>query len=260
MEKEDSLLFPEVFHASNPLLVGFKGVQIRIAHFKEQVKDFYFRLLLGKHECPKCGGGLVMICPNQCACACGNVFDPTLAFQQSACCRAGLVRKTYHYACSNCNQTVQSRFLFDERIFDAEYFREMMRESRARAKRKREEVKRLLAGERSNPLSFMEEPCLESIPGLAEALNRFIGAELSGGRAFAPKAGFRMADYRNHILSVLRVGSTLFSDIAPLMDDCRRDKVWRFLTLIFMAQDREVELTQYRTDILVGRIGNEAYG
>jgi hypothetical protein len=135
----------------------------------------------------------------------------------------------------------------------------MMRESRARAKRKREEVKRLLAGSRSGALLFMDEPSLESIPGLAEALNDFIGTEVTGGCAFAPKSGFRMGDYRAHILSILGVGSRLFSDIAPLLDDCRRDKIWRFVTLIFMAQDREVELTQYGRDILVGRAINEAY-
>ncbi len=116
-----------------------------------------------------------------------------------------------------------------------------------------------MAGSRSGPLSFIEPPCLESIPGLDEALNSFIGAELSGECAFAAKSGFRMADYRSHILSLLGVGSRLFSDIAPLMDDSRRDKVWRFVTLIFMAQDREVELTQYGRDILVGRVSSEAY-
>jgi hypothetical protein len=68
-----------------------------------------------------------------------------------------------------------------------------------------------------------------------------------------------MGDYRNHILSVLGVGSRLFSDIAPLIDDFRRDKIWRFVTLIFMAQDQEVELTQYGKDILVGKVANEAY-
>jgi hypothetical protein len=135
----------------------------------------------------------------------------------------------------------------------------MMRESRARAKKKREEVRRLLAGSRSDPLSFMEPPCLESIPGLAEALNSFIGAEMAGGGTYVPKSGFRMEDYRNHILSLLGVGSRLFSDITPLMEDYRRDKIWRFVTLIFMAQGREVELTQYGKDILVGRIANEAY-
>jgi hypothetical protein len=135
----------------------------------------------------------------------------------------------------------------------------MMRESRARAKKKREEVRRLLAGSRSDPLSFMEPPCLESIPGLAEALNSFIGTEIAGACGYAPKSGFRMADYRNHILSLLGVGSRLFSDIAPLIEDYRRDKIWRFITLIFMAQDREVELTQYGRDILVGRVSSEAY-
>ena len=116
-----------------------------------------------------------------------------------------------------------------------------------------------MAGSRSDPLSFMEPPCLDSIPGLAEALNSFIRTEMADGYAFAPKSGFRMADYRNHILSLLGVGSRLFSDIAPLLDDSRRDKVWRFVTLIFMAQDREVELTQYGRDILVGRVSSEAY-
>jgi len=259
MAKEDLLLFQEIFHANNPLLGDLKGVQARIARFKEQVRDFYFRILLSQYECPFCGGNLAMIGPSQCACACGNTFDPTFVFQQSHCCKAKLVRRPFHYACSKCNHTVQSRFLFDERVFDASYFREMMRESRARAKGKREEVRRLLAGSRSDSLSFMEPPCLESIPGLAEALNSFIGTEIAGACTYAPKSGFRMADYRNHILSLLGVGSRLFSDIAPLMDDCRRDKIWRFITLIFMAQDREVELTQYGRDILVGRVSNEAY-
>jgi len=196
---------------------------------------------------------------SQCACACGNIFDPTLAFQKTSCCSVRLVRRTFHYVCSRCYQTVASRFLFDERLFDKAYFRQMMRESRDRAKRKREEIKLLLAGSRSGSLSFMEEPCLESIPGLTEALNGFIKSEMVGGYEFAPKLRFRMDDYRNHILSILGFGSKLFSDIGPLINDCRRDKIWRFVTLTFMIQDREVELTQYGTDILVERGGNEAY-
>jgi hypothetical protein len=259
MPKEDVLLSPEALCFDNPLLGGLRGIQVRISHFKERVREFYFRVLLSHYHCTKCGGELAMTGPSQCACACGNVFDPTLGFQQSSCCGAKLVRKTFHYACSRCHQTVQSRFLFDERIFDAAYFREMMRESRARAKKKREEVRGLLAGSRSDPLSFIEALWLEPIPGLAEALNSFIETEMADGCAYVPKSGFRMGDYRNHILSVLGVGSRLFSDIAPLIDDFRRDKIWRFVTLIFMAQDQEVELTQYGKDILVGKVANEAY-
>ena len=120
-------------------------------------------------------------------------------------------------------------------------------------------MKLLLAGSRSGPLSFMEAPCLESVPGLTEALNDFIGAEMAGGAAFAPKSQFSMADYRNHILSILGAGSMLFSDIASLSNDHRRDKVWRFITIIFMTQDRELELTQYGADILVERVVDEAH-
>jgi hypothetical protein len=259
MMKGELLLSSEVLYSNNPLLMGLKGVQVRIAHFKNRVKDFFFRVLLSHYECQKCGGELVMIDQGRCSCSCGNVFDATLAFQQSPCCEARLVRKTFHYACSRCNQTVQSRFLFDERVFDAAYFREMMLESRIRAKRKREEVKRLLARSRSGALQLMEAPCLESAPGLTQALNDFIGVEMAGGAAFAPKSRFSMADYRNHILSILGMGSRLFSDIAPLSSDHRRDKVWRFITIIFMTQDREVELTQYGADILVERVTNEAH-
>jgi hypothetical protein len=135
----------------------------------------------------------------------------------------------------------------------------MMRQSRDRARRKREEIKSLLAGSRSGPLLFMKEPCLESIPGLTEALNDFVEAKITVGFEFSPKSGFWMDNYRNHILSLLGPRSRLFSDIAPLIDDYRRDRVWRFITLIFMTQDREVELTQYGADILVERFHHETH-
>ena len=197
--------------------------------------------------------------PSQCSCACGNVFDPTIAFQQSPCCGAKLIRKTFHYACARCHETVPSRFLFDERLFDPVYFREMMREARARAKKKREELRRFLAGTRSDPLILMEEPCLDSIPGLEEALDGFVGSGMIDFATFLPRSGFSMKEYRNHILQILGAGSRLFSEIRPLAEDYRRDRIWRFITLIFMTQDREVELTQFGADILVERVTSEAH-
>ena len=118
-----------------------------------------------------------MIGQGQCSCDSGHVIDPTLTFQQSPCCNAKLLRKTFHYACSRCHQTVPSRFLFDERLFDKDYFRAMMRESRDRARKKREEVGRLLAGSRSDTLILLQEPNLESISGLKEALDGFVGVK-----------------------------------------------------------------------------------
>ena len=198
---------------------------------------------------------------SQCSCSCGNTLDPTLSFQKSTCCGARLVRKTFHYACSCCHNTVPSRFLFDEKLFDKAYFQEMMRDSRERAKRKKEEIRRFLAESRSSALQLMDGPLLESIPDLIQDLDDFIkeGALKVCHFPFDAQSEFSMGDYHNHIISVLGLDSMLFSDITPLTDDDRRDRVWRFITLIFMQNDREVELMQDGTDIWVQRIYNEAY-
>jgi hypothetical protein len=262
LEMKQRLSAPEsVRDPQNPLLKGISRVKAQINEFKGKAKRFYFRVLLTQYECPKCSGELTMTGQSQCSCSRGHAFDPTLAFQKSDCCEAGLVRKTFHYACSKCGKTVPSRFLFDERIFDKIYFKEMMRESRTRAKRKGEEIKKLLAESRSGALQLTEAPSLEAIPGLIQDLNDFVGtgsAQLLAG-AFNTDSGFRMGDYRKHILSVLDPGELCFSDIPPLIDDNRLDRVWRFVTLIFMQNDHEVRLSQYGKDLLIERIDREAY-
>ena len=69
-------------------------------------------------------------------------------------------------------------FIFDEQIFDADYFRIRMREHRIRAQRRREEeVLKLLAENRSGEWLLNEQPDLEAIPGLVEALDGFIEPE-----------------------------------------------------------------------------------
>ena len=242
-----------VFHPDNPLISGIGRVLSRVSGFKEMARAYYFEVILSPYRCPDCSGRLQMTSQSQCSCSCGKTFDPTLTFQQSSCCSAKLVRKTFHYACSRCHQTVPSRFLFDERLFDKAYFREMMQQARDRERKKREELKAILSGSRSDNLILLEEPCLDSIAGLTEALNGFIGTEVSGVQDFLSRPGFSLEDYRGHLLSVIGNRSVLFSDITPLIKDWRKDKIWRFVTLIFMRQDREVMLTQDGVDILVER-------
>jgi len=225
----------------------------KVSSFKELARAYYFEVVLSLYRCSDCNGRLEMVGVSKCSCPCGKTLDPTIRFQQSSCCNAPLVRKIFHYACSRCHQTVPSRFLFDERLFDRAYFREMVQNARARERKKREELKATLAGSRSGDLILLEEPCLDSVPGLTEALNGLIGTDTSGFQSCLSRSGFSIEDYRNHLLSVIGNGSKLFSDISPLIEDCRRDKIWRFVTLIFMRQDREVSLTQYGSDILVER-------
>ena len=200
-----------------------------------------------------------MTSQSQCSCLCGNVFDPTLVFQKSNCCSAPLIRKTFHYACTHCQNTIPSRFLFDERLFDKAYFSEMMKESRSRAKKKKEQMIKYLNEARSDELQLLHEPCLESVPGLVDDLDCFIGVDEdeSNHPEFEHHTGFGMQDYRSHILSALGCGNRLFSSIEGIGTDPREDKIWRFVTLIFMQHDQEVELTQCQDDLLIERLLRE---
>ena len=246
---------------NNPVVKGIREVLDRVSAFKKKAKQYYFEVILSVFQCPACGGQLHMTGNSECSCSCGNVFDPTLAFQKSACCSAGFVRKTFHYVCSQCHQSVPSRFIFDERVFDKTYFREMMRESRERKKKKREEIRQLLAVSRSESLSLTEKPDLESIPGLIEDLNEFIqnASDESGNYTIEIGAEFDLNKYRERILSVLSWDSVLFSDIDPIIENDRKDRAWRFITLIFMEHEHEIELTQLGDDLSVQRRYNEAY-
>ena len=247
--------------AHNPLVRSVGPVIGKVAGLKERVRAFYFKVILSPYQCPRCNGRLQMAGQSRAVCPCGNTLDPTISFQRSPCCGVALVKKTFHYACSACHQTVPSRFLFDERVFDTAYFREMMRESRARARKKREEIGRLLAESRSTPLHLTEDPDLGSIPGLIQDLDAFIQANPPevGQRSFCGKSNFAISEYREHILSGLSWNSMFFSEIKPLIPDLRADKAWRFITLVFMDNDREVQLAQHGNDLVIQRIHNEAH-
>jgi hypothetical protein len=268
--KEDSLLpisentlsniSPGESPIRNPLLHQINGILEYVDAYKERVRDFYFQVLLSQHACPTCGDALYMTDTSECSCQSGHIFDPTVAFQPSPCCQARLIKKTFHYACSRCHETVPSRYLFDERVFDADYFREMMREHRDHVKSRREEIGRLLAESRSGALLLTEEPRMDTLPDFLQDLDAFIlGNPIEAGDAFELKGDFNMSAYRTHILSLLSHHTFRFSDISPLTEDDRRDRARRFITLVFMDNDREINLQQHGNDLLIRRHVNETY-
>jgi len=185
-------------------------------------------------------------------CDCGAAFDPSLFFQRSGCCGAVLVKRQCHYACSVCGDVVPSLFLFDEVVFDGEYFREKMRLSREQRRRKQAETRAILQVERSGVLLIFDEVDLNALPGLLTDLDGLIGAEKTDEHLQEWEKSLTLDDYRLHIVNLLQT-EVLFSSIEPMLSEERRDKVYRFITLIFMEQDREVRLSQYGEDILVER-------
>ena len=107
--------------------------------------------------------------------------------------------------------------------------------------------------ERSRSLTLAEEPRVDLLPGFAEALAGFIGFEAGAwDESFyfeAPKCP-GLYVYRQHILDlVMRYRQVTFSRIDPLTDEPKRDRATRFVALIFLLHDGEVQVTQYNSDI-----------
>jgi hypothetical protein len=250
-----------MFMASpNVLIIGMERVGWRIARFKELVRSFYFEVLLSVHACPRCGGALVMVRTSKARCsACSLELDPTAAFQQSSCCNAPLKLQRTHYACTVCGSVVPSRFLFEERVLDADYFRQAMRMSRDRARERRERVRLMLLGTRSGALSIMALPGLDEVPGLIDALTGFVqGMQAARPADFAGSDAFDMAAYRRVILDALCGCSVLFDAIPRVGQDARKDRVRRFVTLLYMEHDHEITMSQYGEKIVVEKYGVEA--
>lgn len=235
---------------ANPLLRGMLRVAQRLDGFQSRARRFYHDVMLSRHVCPECGGRLKMVGPSECQCECGHTFDPTIAFQRSACCSASLVRKAVHYACYRCGRVTPSRFLFDERLFDADYFRLRMAESRERKKAKRKEALARLFASRSDALSITDTPSIDSIPGLALDLDAFIGSapEITLSQ-FLSRDEFHLDEYRSAIEDIIPPGCIIrFSAIPPVCRQRRIDRARRLITLLLMEQDREVDLTQCGED------------
>lgn len=236
----------------NPLVLGMEHVHSRIARFKERARSFYFEVLLCTHPCPDCGARLVMSGASRALCeGCRKELDPTEAFQKSPCCGARLRLHRTHYACATCGAVVPSLFLFDESVFDATYFREAMRVSRERVREQRERVRLMLLGTRSDALSVTALPGLDEVPGLMEALAAFVQEAARSSEEFYGGDVFDMPAYRRVILEAVCSCSVLFDAIPTLGQDLRKDRARRFVTLLYMEQEREVVLTQYGEKIVV---------
>ena len=149
--------------------------------------------------------------------------------------------------------------MFDERVFDKHYFREMMQKSRERKQQKREVLRQLLAASRSDTLQLTEAPDITAIPGLVEDLDAFVQTESLGLGDLLPNDGpcFDMGRYRRHILSVLSWNGLRFSQVPDMIEESRMDRVWRFVTLVSMQHDGEVDMVQEANDLFIRRVFHE---
>ena len=214
-----------------------------VTGFAGRVRQLYYAVMLMGHECPRCGGSLVMKGEGKCRCgSCGDELDPTLAFQSCGVCGGRLELRVRRYRCTQCGADVASRFLFDGLAFDAEYFRQKMTESRRRKRDLRERVRKMLAESRSPHLDAMPAD-LTTIPGLVDALNGLVGSA-DEAVPWQAATGFDLKRYQSHVEAHLRDFPIGLDDIPSLTEDVRKDLIWRFVAIIFMAHAGLVDVWQ----------------
>jgi hypothetical protein len=233
-----------------------RAVEVLVEH----TRRFCYEVMLSAHGCPKCGASLEMIGESRCRCrGCSHELDPTVEFQRCPACDGRLRLRICRYLCRTCGADVRSRFVFDGIVFDREYFRRKMAESRERRQQERVDRRERAAENRSLPV----EPSpmdLTSVPGLLEALNELTSIpELA---AWAPLIqGFDLERYEAHLEAHMTGYERRFDDLPPLDENPRLDRIWRFIAVIFMAHAGRIRIRQQGPIILVVRSnGTDAEG
>jgi hypothetical protein len=214
-----------------------------VEKFLAQARRFYYLVMLFGYRCPKCNNSIAMVKEGRCRCdVCNYEFDPTVTLQTCSKCGGVPALKVRRYQCSHCRSDIESAFLFDGIVFNAEYFRRKVAESRQRKQEKTERVREMLAQCRSGPLTLAATG-LGAVPGLVEALNSLTSG-LETHIAPELKSQFDMDRYQTHIRSALIEGPMRLREIGPLAEDLRLDLIWRFVAVVFLTHTGSVDVRQ----------------
>ena len=221
-----------------------------VDRFREQARRYYYLVMLSGHACPQCSGSLEMTQEGRCrCCACDRELDPTVEFQRCSICGGQPRVSVRRYSCRQCGADVPSRFLFDGLVFDTEYFRQRMAESRERKQELREQVRQMLAESRSGVIQLPAAE-LEAVPGLIDALNALAGGvELPVVLEQTPR--FSLSRYEAHIQAHIGPITLSLEQIPPLSENRRLDRIWRFIAIIFMAHAGILDAWQEGPTIMV---------
>lgn len=224
-------------------------IQQRVDEFREKARRLFYAVMLFQRECSSCGNtGLVMVRDSRCRCRmCKAEFDPTIKFQTCPDCDRAVLLKIHHYWCPHCQRPVRSTFCFDQKVFDAAYFREMMRESRDRKRQEVEKLQQLLLDARSPPFWPDENPALEDPMRFAQDLGDILAMLPADGNVKKPLARPRYDTkaYRNHILERVQGCVVEFEGISALVDDRQLDRIYRFITVVFLDHEGLLEIEQH---------------
>lgn len=221
-----------------------------VKDFFGKARRYYYLVVLLGCRCPKCNNALSMVGEGICKCnSCNHEFDPTVEFQRCSTCGGVPVLLVRRYYCKDCGIELRSKFLFDGLVFEKEYFKAKMAESRQRKKEQRERVRQMLAESRSDALP-LQAVDFNTVPGLVDALNG-LTAGLDTDFAVASREEFDLKRYESHIQAHIQDFAINLLDIPPISENARKDVVWRFIAAIFLAHTGIIDIWQDDSNIMV---------
>jgi len=130
--------------------------------------------------------------------------------------------------------------------FDQAYFAERMREARRRRKDLRERLRALIPPRTpvEGVWGDLEPHDLAVLHDVLQTCGASPFAKEAPGAEFTPRGFYDAELYRRRLMAALRAPVTAFQDLPPVLDHPRLDRVFRFVTLIFMAHHGQVVLEQ----------------
>ncbi|MFN3166402.1 MAG: hypothetical protein ACE37H_04985 [Phycisphaeraceae bacterium] len=213
-----------------------------VGTLRNETRDYFYRLVLHGLACPKCQGhNLIMLREGRFRCQdCGQAGDPTITFQRCPTCdvKPALALRRYH--CRECGEEIISRFLYEGVVYDPDYFRQKMAESRERKRheqRAANEKQATRAWQRSQHHGGHLAIDLDRVPGLTDALNALVGGAAVKEFAWVREA-FDLAAYERHLLRIVESDDDWdILQISPLAEpNDRLERVRLFIACLFLEQ------------------------
>lgn len=131
----------------------------------------------------------------------------------------------------------------------------MMRESRQRKREEVEKLRHLLLEARSPPYWPEAEPVLDNPAEFDEDLEGFIAPlPASQAKERLVRPFFDLQAYRRHLLDRVQGCVVQFEGVSALVQDARLDRVYRFITAVFLDHEGLLDIEQQHdgTITLVG--------
>ena len=117
-----------------------------------------------------------------------------------------------------------------------------MAESRQRQQEKLRQVREMLSQSRSEAIAY-DAVDLDSVPGLIAALNSLTQG-IDEKLLIELKGKFDLGRYQTHIKAHLQDFPIDLRQIPALIENTRKDLIWRFIAAIFLEHEKQVQIQQ----------------